>query len=790
MFKNYIRIAWRNLVKDSQFTFLNVIGLSTGLACTLLIYLWVSDEWKMDRFHKKDGQLYQVMENRKQASGIWTAQTTSGLMAEALANDMPEVQYAVNTVNESDAILSVGNEKNLRADGLYAGKDFFKVFSYDLLQGDSNRVLIGKNSIALSDDMANRLFGTSVNVIGRSVEFQHRARPYTVTGIFRKPDNHSSQQFDFLLTDDLLKDEEPGFQDWGSTFPHTFVILRPGVSVTAFNQKLHNYLQRKTNQEILYRTPFITKFSEAYLYGRYEDGKRVGGRIEYVHLFSIIAGAILLIACINFMNLSTAKAAGRAKEVGIKKVVGAGRITLVLQYFGESLLLAFASLLIAILLVALVLPGFNGLTGKQLTLNHPGFGLILGTLVILLVTGLLAGTYPALYLSGFKPAMVLKGKLQTSASELFVRKGLVVLQFSLSVILIISVMIVYRQIQFIQTKKLGYDRDNVLAFYKEGKLSNPLRQESFLNAVQNIPGVSQASCIGHSLTGHDDGTHGVVWAGKDPNDKTEFEVMNVDYGFQDVLNIAMKQGRSYSRDYLADTNKIIFNEAAVKFMGMTNPIGQKVTIWGKDLEIVGVMKDFNFQSLHEKIKPLFARLNPNDAYRFMLKIKPGNETAVIDQLQQLYKQYNPGFPLSASFLDESYQRLYAAENRVSVLSRCFAGLAILISCLGLFGLAAFTIQRRSKEIGIRKVLGASVGGVVLLLSRDYLKLIGLSLLIAFPLAWWMTGNWLQSFVYHVQRGWSIFLLAGFLVILLTFLTISFQSIKAALVNPSRSLKSE
>jgi ABC-type antimicrobial peptide transport system permease subunit len=507
-------------------------------------------------------------------------------------------------------------------------------------------------------------------------------------------------------------------------------------------------------------------------------------------LFSIIAGVILLIACINFMNLSTAKAAGRAKEVGIKKVVGAGRFTLVLQFFGESLLMAFAALLVAILLVTLALPAFNEITGKQLTLNHPGFGLILWTLVILFVTGLLAGSYPALYLSGFKPAMVLKGKLKTATSELFVRKGLVVFQFSLSVILIVSVMVVYAQIHFIQTKKLGYDRDNVLAFYKEGKLSDPLQQESFLNAVRNIPGVAQASCIGHSLTGHNGGTYGVVWAGKDPNDRTEFEVMNVDYNFQDVLNITMKEGRPYSREYVADTNKIIFNEAAVKFMGMTSPIGQKVTIWGKDLEIVGVMKDFHFQSLHEKIKPLFARLDPKDAYRFMLKMKPGKETAAMDQLQQLYKQYNPGFPLNASFLDESYQRLYAAENRVSVLSRCFAGLAILISCLGLFGLAAFTIQRRSREIGIRKVLGASVGGVVLLLSRDYLKLIGFSMLIAFPLAWWMTGNWLQSFVYHIQRGWGIFLLAGFLVILLTFLTISFQSVKAALVNPSRSLKSE
>lgn len=790
MFKNYIKIAWRNLIKDSQFTFLNVVGLSTGLACTLLIYLWVSDEWKMDRFNKKDGQLYQVMENRKQASGIWTAQTTSGLMADALANDMPEVQYAVNTASENDVILSVDNEKNIRADGLYAGKDFFKVFSYDLLQGDSNQVLVGRNSIALSDDMATRLFGSTVNVIGKSIEFQHEPHPYTVTGIFRKPDNHSSEQFDFLLTDDLLKDKEPGFQDWGSTFPHTYVILRPGVSVTAFNQKLANYLKKKTNNEILYRTPFITKFSEAYLYGRYEDGKQVGGRIEYVRLFSIIAGVILLIACINFMNLSTAKATGRAKEVGIKKVVGAGRFTLVLQYFGESLLMAFASLLVALLLVALVLPAFNGITGKQLTLNHPGFGLILWTLVILLVTGLLAGSYPALYLSGFKPAMVLKGKLKTATSEIFVRKGLVVFQFSLSVILIISVMVVYRQIHFIQTKKLGYDRDNVLAFYKEGKLSDPLQQESFLNAVRNIPGIVQASCIGHSLAGHSGGTNGVVWAGKDPNDMTEFEVMNVDYDFQDVLNIAMKEGRPYSREYVADTNKIIFNEAAVEFMGMTSPIGKKVTIWGKDLEIVGVMKDFNFQSLHEKIKPLFARLSPKDAYRFMLKIKPGKETAAIDQLEQVYKRYNPGFPLNASFLDESYQRLYAAENRVSVLSRCFAGLAILISCLGLFGLAAFNIQRRSREIGIRKVLGASVGRLVLLLSRDYLKLIGFSLLIAFPVAWWMTGNWLQSFVYHIQRGWGIFLLAGFVVILLTFLTISFQSIKAAVVNPSRSLKSE
>ena len=789
MLKSYFKIAGRHLLKDRRFTLLNLMGLSTGLACALLIYIWVNDEMLVDKFHKKDARLFQVLENRVQSTGIWTASSSSIPMADALAKDMPEVEYATATIPAEDITLSVKNEKNIKAQGKYAGKDFFSLFSYDLINGNASQVLTDKGSIVLSDALAMKLFGTTDNLIGRTVEFQHDQQ-YIVSGIFRAPGIHSSDQFDFVMSIRAQKEAQEEIDNWGNTWNHTYLTLKPGVSIDRFNAKIAGYIKHKTNNEITYRTPFIKLYSDNYLYGRYEGGIQVGGRIEYVRLFSIIAIFILVIACINFMNLSTAKAAGRAKEVGIKKAVGAGRGSLIFQYLGESMLMAFASLFLAIGLVFLFLPAFNGITGKQLSLSPLDSRLILSALGITLFTGLIAGSYPALHLSGFKPAIVLKGKIKGSAGELFIRKGLVVFQFTLSIILIIAVLVIYRQISFIQTKNLGYDREHIITFSKEGKLIGEKQQTSFLAEARSLPGVINASAIGHNLTGHNNGTHGIEWEGKDPKNMTEFEHIAVDYGMLPTLDIKIKEGRDFSRDFPSDSTKLIFNEAAIQYMGLKDPIGKQVKLWGQNMEIVGIVRDFHFQSLHEKVKPLFFRLAPQDAYRFMVKMEAGRERTAIAKLQQLYQQFNPGFSFDYKFLDENYQTLYAAEQRVSVLSRCFAGLAILISCLGLFGLAAFTAQRRNKEIGIRKVLGATVSGVVLLLSKEFLKLVLVAILISFPLAWWVANQWLNGFAYRTRVGAGIFLLAGVSIILLTFLTISFQSIKAALANPVKSLKTD
>ncbi len=792
MLKLNFKIAWRYLMKDRQFSLLNLIGLSTGLACAVLIFIWVSDELQMDKFHKNDPRLYQVLENRKQASGIWTATSTSGPMASSLVKDMPEVEWAVTTVHSRDIILSTVSLKFMRAEGKYSGKDFFHLFSYDLLEGNINQVLENKYSIVLSDVLAKRLFGTTENAIGKTVtvtQFQDK-QPCKVTGIFKEPGMHSSDQFDFLLPIEMLMDVDPGLKDWGNTFPETYLLLKPGVNPTAFNVKIADYIKLKTNNQISYRTPFIKQYSDNYLYGRYENGVQAGGRIDYVKLFSVIALFILVIACINFMNLSTAKAAARAKEVGIKKVVGAGRGTLIGQYLAESMLMAIASMFLAATLVVFILPFFNQLTGKHIELRHIGSALILSVLGITIFTGLISGSYPAFYLSRFKPVAVLKGKIRNSVGELWVRKGLVVFQFTLSIILIVGVLVVYRQLNFIQTKNLGYDRDHVISFRKEGNLISEKQREAFLDEARNIPGIMSVSAIGHSLTGHSNGTNGVEWAGKNPNDMTEFEVVAVDYDMLETIGITMKEGRAFSRSFGSDSTKIIFNQAAIEFMGMKNPIGKTVKLWDSSMQIIGVVKDFHFQSLHEKVKPLLFYLDPQLSYRFMARIQTGKEKDAIAGLQALYRQFNPGYGFQYSFLDESYQQLYIAEQRVSVLSRWFAGLAILISCLGLFGLAAFKAQQRQKEIGIRKVVGASVNNLVVLLSKDFLRLVLIAVLIAFPISWWVMSLWLQGYAYSTHINAGVFIIAGCSILLITVLTVSYQAIRAALVNPAKSLRSE
>jgi predicted permease len=781
-----LRITWRYLLKDRLSTTLNLIGLSSGLACALLIFIWVGDELKMDKFHQKGERLYMVKENRIKSGGIWTAPTTSGPMAEALAKDFPEVEYAA-TVGYADDITLTAGQNNIRATGRYVSRNFFNVFTYPLLSGVKDNILQDENSILLSDVLAKKLFGSEAAALGKPLTGQHKDN-YFVSGVFQDPGVHSSEQFDFVLPLEPRMKKAPWMASWGNTGARTYLTLKPGSNATVFNNNIAGYVKKATNGEIKHRTPFITLYSDQYLYGDYKNGVVSGGRIDYVHLFSIIAVFILVIACINFMNLSTAKAARRTKEVGIRKVVGARRGGLILQYLGESLIITAFSVLLALLLVLLVLPAFNNITGKQLTLDFD-WKLTAAVLGVTLFTGLVAGSYPALYLSGFKPGLILKGKFSSAAGEVFARKGLVVFQFTLSVFLIVSVLVVYKQIKYVQSKNLGFDKNNVISFTKEGKFENGHVQEAFLAEVRKSPSVENASSLGHSLTGHNSGTYGVGWPGRDPQDKTEFENITVDYGLVQTMGMEIAAGREFSKNYGTDTLGIMFNEAAIKYMGMKDPVGKLVTLWGEQRHIIGVVKDFNFESLHKDIGPVFFRLDPG-ASRFMVRIKPGREKEAIRDLQNLYSKFNPGFAFEYTFLDERFQTLYAAEQRVSVLSRYFAGLAILISCLGLFGLTAFTAQRRQKEISIRKVIGATAGNIVVMLSADFLKLLLVAVVVAFPLSWWAVNQWLKGFAYRTSVNAGIFAIAGLSIFLITIITISFQSLKAALSNPVKHLKNE
>jgi putative ABC transport system permease protein len=779
MLRHNLILIYRNFKRFRSTFLINLTGLSTGLACALLIWLWVHDEVGMDKFHDKDNRLFQVMEHMHYAEGIATSGATPGMLAEALENEMSQVEYAVSTADLAQYTLTV-NGKNVKGTGQYTGNDFFNVFSYDLVQGNESDVLAGKNSIVISEGLARKLFGSTENLIGRTVEFQHR-QEFIISGIFKDVPPNASTKFEFVLPYEAYKAENPWVTNWGNTAPQTYVVLKEGADVDAFNRHIAGFIQSKDKN--LKVTISVSRYSDGYLYGKYENGVQAGGRVVYVTLFSIIAFFILGIACINFMNLSTAKASGRIKEVGIKKAIGAHRRILIFQYMGESLFMCFLSLAVAVLMVDLFLEPFNRITGKHLVL-HFDADVVLSFTGITLLTGLIAGSYPALYLSGFSPAAVLKGKRNSAAGELWARKGLVVFQFSLSIILIVAVLVVYKQITLVQTKNLGYNKDNIIYFQREGQLDKTL--STFLTSVKNVPGVVEASSTSNTMIGRNSWTSGLRWEGKNPDEVVQFEVVRVNYNMIELMGIEMKEGRTFSSDFSTDSAAVIFNEAAINVMGLKDPLGKVVS----GAQIIGVAKNFHFESLHEEVKPLLFVLSPTHSNKVMIRIEAGKERETIARLEEFYQRYNPGFSFDYKFLDENYQGLYAAEKRVALLSRYFAGLAVLISCLGLFGLAAFTAERRLKEIGIRKVLGSSVFGIVSLLSRDFTKIVLAAIAIALPVSYFIAKHWLDGFAYKVALEWWYFAGAGLTALVIAWLTVGSQAIRAARVNPTQCLKDE
>jgi ABC-type antimicrobial peptide transport system permease subunit len=784
MILNNFLISFRNIKRNKGTFFINLIGLSSGLACAILIYLWVNDELNFDKFHKKDNQLFQVMVRNKVSNGTEISSATSSILANTLVEELPEVEYAL-TAGPPDQKMSMLSfeDKMIKAVVMYAGRDFFNVFSFNLLDGNENQVLSDRNNIAISEEIAMKLFNTKVNIVGKAIEFDSKNK-YIISGVFKGTPQNSSIQFDVVLPFDVMKKKFPGIDAWGQNYFNTFLILKAGTNFDQFDKKIGEILKKKTDSET--SSLFIKPFSEQYLYGKYINGVQAGGRIEYVKLFSLIAIFILVIACINFMNLSTARASLRIKEVGIKKSFGANRRSLVFRFMGESMLMAFLSLLVAIYLVILFIPQFNEITGKSITLNF-NKNLVVSFLGITSFAGFVSGSYPALFLSSFSPAVILKGTANNSRSELWIRKGLVIFQFTLSVILIVSVLVVYKQIEFIQKKNPGFDRDNVIYFEKEGQISNNL--DTFISEAKNIPGVTNASCISWNLVGNQGSTDGMKWKGKNPADRISFYLQYIDYDLIETFGIEMKEGRSFSRDFDQDQSKIIFNETAVKIMGFKNPIGEIVNLWGYDRQIVGVTNDFNFESLHKQVKPSFFLLSSNNS-QIIVKIHAGTEKVTIPKLEKLYQEYNPGFLLDFKFLDQDYQEQYVAEKRVANLSRNFAWLAVLISCLGLFGLAAFSAERRIKEIGLRKINGASSLSVICLLSSDFIKIILVSISIALPISYLITKSWLDSFAYKTELSWWIFCLAGIIVLTIALLTVSLQTWRAATKNPVDALRYE
>ncbi len=791
MFQHNLVLIFRNFKKHKSTFFINLTGLSVGLCGTILIFLWVKDEMQVDKFHEKDAQLYQIKANHHNSNEVKTISDTPDLLAETMEKELPEVEMSVSMMSSTELpkfTLSVGEEKT-KAAGQFSSPNFFQIFSYPLIAGDAGQVLKNKNAVVISEKLAMKLFKTTENVVGKTIDWQitRFGNQGVVSGIFKDVPAGSTEQFDFVLTTEMFRDPVLFRRNihWGNHAPSTFLVLKPGTDLVNFNKKIDGFIQTKLADSNV--RLFAVPYSSRYLYGKYENGKLAGGRIAYVKLFSIIALFILLIACINFMNLSTAKAALKIKEVGIKKTIGITRKSLIFQYLGESIAMAFLSLFLALFLASFFLPVFNEITGKQLALSFD-LKTVLSLISITIFTGFIAGSYPAFYLSGFSPATVLSGKINKNMGELWARKGLVVLQFSISILFIVAVMVVYKQIELVQTKNLGLKKDHVINFEIEGNLGKTL--DVFLSEVKKQPGVVNASSLSSSFDGSSAYTIGVEWEGKQPDETVNFGNISVGYDLIETLGMEMADGRGFSKNFGADSSKLIFNETAIAAMRLQNPVGKTVKLWGKDAQIIGVVKDFHSESLHEPVKPMIFRIDPRNHWKIVVKMEAGKESETIENVRRCYQKFNPGYAFDYVFLDEVFQKQYVAEMRVAVLSRYFAGLAILLSCLGLFGLAAFTAEQRRKEIGIRKVLGASVAGITSLLAKDFLKLVVVAIFIASPVAYYFMKNWLSDFAYRVDIQWWMFAVAGAAAVGIAFLTVSFQSIKAALANPVKSLRSE
>jgi len=792
MIKNYLKTAWRNLRRNKAFSVINISGLALGLTCSLLIILWIQDEQSVDGFHKNGKLLYQVYERNYYDGKVEASYPTQGLLAEELKKLIPEIEYASGFEYASaPGTLSTfeANNKVNKMAGLYAGADFFSMFSYPLLQGTAQSALNSPGGLAISKKMAENFFGSAEKAIGQLIRFENKDE-LKVTAVFENIPTNSSQQFDFLRTwHDFVK-ENNWVHNWGNTDPSTFVQLRRNADALKVESKIKDFIDRYRQKDNSFRAELaIQPYPEKYLHSSFKNGYVDGGRIEYVNLFMIVAVFILLIACINFMNLATAQSAKRAKEVGLRKVVGAARSSLVKQFIGEALLLTLFSVVLAIVLSATLLPAFNNLTGKQLSIPFTQPLFWLSIIALMIITGFVAGSYPALFLSSLNPAKVLKSGLKFGAGNIFLRKGLVVFQFTLSIILIVGMIVTYRQMNYIQAKNLGYDRDNLLYIPIEGELAN--KYTLFKQQASEIPGILDISKMRNSPTVIEHHTGSISWPGKDPNLTVSFADGVVGYDFVKTMKLQLKEGRDFSKEFGTDSISYMLNETAVNKIGFINPIGETVT-WGNHPgKIIGVLKDFHFSSMHQSIEPLILRLDENWSWgTILVRVKAGKTREVLAGIEKLCSAMNPKFPFTYQFSDSEFSKLYKSEAIVSRLSNCFAFLAIFISCLGLFGLATFTAVQRTKEIGVRKVLGASVPQIIAMLSGSFIKLIVISMFIAFPVAWYFMNKWLENFAYKVHLGWIIFFIAGSVAVMIALLTVSYQAIKAAIANPVKSLRTE
>jgi putative ABC transport system permease protein len=791
MIKNFIKTAFRSLTKNKAYSFLNIFGLAIGIAIAALIFLWVEDEVNYDAVNVKKDRLYIAYENQKYDTYVFTEGSTPGVMGPAMQAELPGIANVCRTSEGTTSLLFAQGDKSVFASGKYVEASIFKMFTLPFVQGNANSAFSQVHSLVITEKTAKKFFGNEANVIGKTIRVDNK-QDYVVSGVIKDIPANSSMQFEWLMPFKIYWDQSPWLRSWGNNSLSTYVELKPGVNVETVNKQLYSYIQKREKGSLGH--VFLFAMKDWHLYDDFKEGKMTGGgQIEYVHLFTVIAWIILFIACINFMNLATARSEKRAREVGVRKVLGAGKRSLIAQFIGEAIFMSLIAAVFAVLVVLVVLPAFNTLVQKQLTIDFSNPYHIVALLLITLVCGLIAGSYPSLYLSSFNPVSVLKGiKLKDSLAS-YIRKGLVVVQFTASIILIISTILVYQQIQHVKSRQLGFNRDNLVEMDLQGKMAasyNPIKQD-----LLNTGLIQSVALADHAIIYGGNNTSGLTWEGKPAGSQVLISQRYITPEFIETAGMKVLEGRNIT---VTDTGKPIrtlITRSMEKLMGKGSAVGKKLRGDGGDTTsatVIGVVNDYVYGNMYGKADPvMFYSVAPKDASLMYVRIKPTDNTEkVLAAIQGVMKKDNPAYPFDYRFVDDQFNRMFQSEMLVSKLSRVFASLAIIISCLGLFGLAAYTAERRTKEIGIRKVLGASVTSVTTLLSKDFLILVIISCAIAFPVAYWEMDLWLKTYQYHIDMQWWVFASAGVTAVIIALVTISFQSIKAALANPVKSLRSE
>ena len=788
MLLNFFKVAWRNLWRGKAYSAINLTGLAIGMASALLILLWVQNEFSYDRTFPNSDRLYQGWNRGKYPKGIQSWNITCSPLAPALKRDFPEVERASRLGWDASQLFTIGDKK-IDLTGAAADTDFLPMFGLPMLEGDPLTALKAPNNIVLTQKAAKALYGDA-DAMGKTLRIDNKF-DYIVSGVMKDLPNNTQFDFEYLLPWKYLVWVNQDDSDWEHNFTHTYVQLRPHTDIAALNNKVRNiYRQHVKGANV--DEAFLYPVSRLHLYSNFENGIPTGGRIETVRVFLLIAILILLIACINFMNMSTARSERRAKEVGIRKVSGALRGSLIGQFLGESILLAVIAGAIALLLVQLCLPAFNLLTQKRLAVEYSNPIFWLSIAGFILFTGVVAGSYPAFFLSAFRPVAVLKGYFKNSNRQVNPRKALVVLQFTFAIILIVSTLIIRRQMQYAQSRETGYNKDNIIWTYLSG---NVARDYDLIKNELLEKGIALAVTKSSAPLSTSWSVAGATWKGRDLNTHIDFNYFNEDGGIVSTAGLHLLQGRDIdTKQYPTDSTGVVLNEAAVKAMGFKSPIGQIINRgdWGVDWHVIGVVKDFVIESPFDEIKPMIIQGPKADWFNLMhIRLNGAHTTAQhLAKMGEIFRRYNPEYPFEYHFIDQEYARKFNDEQTTATLTALFAGLTIFISCLGLFGLAAYMAEARIKEIGVRKVLGASVGGIVTLLSKDFIRLVLIALLVATPIAWWSMDKWLKGFAYHDDVPWWIFLAAGAIAVGIALCTVSFQAIRAATSNPTRSLRSE